>query len=196
MTRLCSFALAIAVALPAAAVAGPAPVKPAPAKAAPSYKVDVVKLTAQPALVRRVRAKPAELEAQLKPAILAMLGEATRAGLDLAGPPYVRYHARGEVWDVEAGVPVVKAPAAAPSAETQIGGLPAGEAATLLHAGPHKELPAAHDVLTRWTTANGRKAAGGSWEVFLTNPLTTPNPAAQRTKVFLPLEAAAKGAAK
>jgi 4,4'-diaponeurosporenoate glycosyltransferase len=186
-------AVAPAPALAEPPAAKPAPTKPAPAKPAPT--ITIVALTAQPAIVRRIQARPAELEGRLRSAILAMLAEATAGGLDLAGPPFVRYHARGELWDVEAGLPVVKAPPATPGAATQPATLPAGDAATLVHVGPYPQLPAAHEALARWAAASKRTAAGAGWEVYLTNPITTPDPARARTKLFLPL-APVQGPAK
>jgi 4,4'-diaponeurosporenoate glycosyltransferase len=194
VTSIVVGALLAAAATPAPAQPTPAPpAQPAPAQPAPA--ISVVTLPAQPVIVRRVRAKPTELESQLRSAIVAMMAEATIGRLDVAGPPFVRYHARGAIWDVEAGLPVAKAPPARDGAATQPGTLPAGEAATLVHVGPYPQLPAAHEALARWATANRRTAAGPGWEVYLTNPITTPDPARARTKLFLPL-APVQGSAK
>jgi 4,4'-diaponeurosporenoate glycosyltransferase len=177
--------------LVALAAAAPADAQPAPR--APAITVET--LPAQPVIVRRVRAKPAELEAKVRTAVMAMMAEAGLSAVEIAGPPFVRYHARGELWDVEVGLPVVKAPAAKPGATTQPGTLPAGEAAVLLHVGPYPQLPAQHEALARWAAAHQRRPSGPSWEVFLTNPITTPDAAKARTRVVLPL-APAKGAAR
>jgi effector-binding domain-containing protein len=43
---------------------------------------------------------------------------------------------------------------------------PGGTVAWVTHLGPYGGLGAAHDAIHRWCTANGRAAAGPSWEVY------------------------------
>jgi DNA gyrase inhibitor GyrI len=127
----------------------------------------------------------------------AMFALLAAAGRDLAGPPFARLvpdaPADGTI-TLDAGVPTIK-PLAAPGGDIVVGELPAGPAATLLVVGPLTELPAAHATLQRWLAASGRAAAGPGWQVFLTNPITEPDPAKQQTKVFVPLVPLARGEA-
>ena len=92
---------------------------------------------------------------------------------------------------VEAALPVIKRPTGKLGAGVRAGALPAGPAATLVHRGRHAELDRAHATLDAWLVANKRRAAGPRWEVFMTNPLTTPDPDAQETRVVVPLQRAA-----
>ncbi|MBA3500440.1 MAG: AraC family transcriptional regulator, partial [Deltaproteobacteria bacterium] len=49
------------------------------------------------------------------------------------------------------------------------------------------KLAAAHAELDAWLAANKRAAVGPRWEVYVTNPITTPDPDAQTTRVYAPL---------
>ncbi len=167
---------------------------PAPAPASPDAAVVVVmELTAQPALLLRVRAPAAELGARMQDAMFTLFAAAATAKVDLAGPPFARLVAAPDddgTITLDAGVPVIK-PVASPGGEVVVGELPAGPAATLLHVGRHDDLATAHAALERWLIAHQRTAAGPGWQVFLTNPITEPDPDAQQTKLFVPLTAEA-----
>ena len=95
----------------------------------------------------------------------------------MTGPPFARYLSRGATFVVEVGVPVRKGKTA----------LPAGPAAVVEFRGPHAKLATAHAELDAWLAANKRTAAGPRWEVYVTNPITTPDPDAQTTRVYVPL---------
>jgi effector-binding domain-containing protein len=142
-------------------------------------KVEIVELPAQPIVYRTVKAPPPKLEAELQRAFLAILALTTKHGIDPAGPPLARYTSRGEVYVVEAALPVRKAPDRIKGLST--GTLPAGPAATLEHRGPLVELPRSHAALDAWLAANKRHAAGPRWELFL-------DPAAPIVKIVVPLE--------
>jgi effector-binding domain-containing protein len=58
---------------------------------------------------------------------------------------------------------------------------PAGDAVTAVHRGPYPEIRDAYDAIERWLAANGRRAAGPSWEVY-GDP--GDDPAQLRTDVF------------
>ncbi|MCE9574730.1 MAG: GyrI-like domain-containing protein [Deltaproteobacteria bacterium] len=177
----------------ALAACGHAPPPAAPVIAAPvpaDDGIEVLELTAQPALAREIRAQPAALADELGGAIFGLIATAKLSGADPAGPPFARYESRGTAADptmvVLAGLPIVRAPDTLPEGATVIE-LPAGPAAAIVHVGRHEDLGQAHAALDAWLVAHHRQAAGPRWEVFLTNPMTTPDPAQQRTKVFAPL---------
>lgn len=146
--------------------------------------VTVEQLPAQPALVATVRAKPAELARAMQQAILGLVVQAQRHALELAGPPCARYVARGDTFVVDACLPIRTRPA---SKAVRTIELPAGPAAVVVFTGPHAKLAGAHAELDAWLAANERVAAGPRWEVYVTNPVTTPDPAAQTTRVYVPL---------
>ena len=43
---------------------------------------------------------------------------------------------------------------------------PAGAVASVTHLGPYGGLGAAHDAIDQWCTANNRRKAGPSWEIY------------------------------
>jgi effector-binding domain-containing protein len=83
-------------------------------------------------------------------------------GVQPAGPPFLRYHEvdrAGEPLDVEAGVPVESAPAAA-NGRVRPESLPAGRYMTFVHVGPYTsdavaDLGDARAELVAWADENG-----------------------------------------
>lgn len=189
---------ALAAPTPATTTAAPTPATTAapsgttatpPAAAAP---IEVTTLAPQPILYVVVRAQPAALADGLQRAFLSLLGSITTTGVDIAGPPLARYASRGTAADptfvVEAALPVKKLPAGTLPAGLRAATLPGGPAATLVVTGPHAGLVDAHATLDAWLATANRTPAGARWEVFLTNPMMTPDPAAQQTRVVVPLK--------
>jgi effector-binding domain-containing protein len=70
---------------------------------------------------------------------------------------------KGEV-AVEVGVQVAKSFAAAGRVVPST--LPAGEAATTVHAGKISEIGAAHDAIAGWCAAQRRELTGVRWEIY------------------------------
>jgi effector-binding domain-containing protein len=175
------------------AVAGPGATAPAPASARPAAPVEVVELVAQPVIVKTVRARPAALADTLRDTILSLVLTAQQRGVAVVGPPFARYQSRGTaaepVMVVDVGLPVASRPTGTLGPDVRVAELPAGAAAVVVHHGRHAELGRAHATLDRWLTAHHRQAAGPRWESYLTNPITTPDPDAQQTRVVVPLAA-------
>lgn len=162
------------------------------AAAAPAVAEDAVKQLViprpQPALAVRVQVAPAELGDAIARHVPALLRHAARQRAGLAGPPFVRYHARaGGAVDVDIGLPVDRAVAG--DAERGIAAieLPAGPAIAVDHVGSFDRLPRAHAALAQWARARGHAVAGPAWEIYLTDPRTEKDPARWRARVFLPL---------
>jgi effector-binding domain-containing protein len=145
--------------------------------------VEVIELKAQPVVERTIEAKPGELAAAMALAVAGVLAAAEKNGLDIAGPPFARYLARGETFVVEVGLPITHAARGKLRGNIEAATLPAGPAATLVHDGPHETLPRAHAELDRWLSDHHRTAAGPRWEIYLTPPLATP----PQTRVIAPL---------
>ena len=175
---------------PATTTAAP-PATTATLPAATAAPIEVTTLAPQPILYVVVRAQPAALADGLQRAFLSLLGSITTTGVDIAGPPLARYASRGTAADptfvIEAALPVKKRPAGTLPAGLRAATLPGGPAATLVVTGPHAGLVDAHATLDAWLATAKRTPAGARWEVFLTNPMMTPDPAAQQTRVVMPL---------
>jgi hypothetical protein len=103
-----------------------------------------------------------------------LFGRLEERGLAPAAAPFLRYHRLGEVFDLEAGVPV--AAGEAPEA------LPAGRWATLLYVGPYSGLQAPHEAVQRWVDEHGL-----AWAEFVehyrTDPSAEPDPAKWETEI-------------
>jgi AraC family transcriptional regulator len=157
--------------------------------AAAEPKIEVVTLEAQPAIAKTVKAAPDAVSAQIGNAVMALMTTADRHTLAIAGPPFARWLSRGATIEVEVGLPVRKAPSKQLAGGTRAIELPAGPAATLLFRGRHQDLSNAHAALDTWLAQSKRKPASTRWEVYVTNPVTTPDPAAQQTRIVAPLTA-------
>jgi effector-binding domain-containing protein len=151
--------------------------------------IEVITLDVQPAIAKTITAAPDALSVQIGGAVLALVATADRHGLVISGPPFSRTVSRGARVEVEVGLPVRKAPAKKLDKGVRGVELPAGPAATLLFRGRHQDLPTAHAALDTWLARNEREAASPRWEVYVTNPVTTPDPAAQQTRIVAPLAA-------
>lgn len=148
--------------------------------------VRVVELAPQPTVVRTVKTKPASLASEITKAIVSLIASDEFV---ITGPPFARYQTRtAKLVVVDIGVPVRKTPKALGKGMRALD-LPAGTAAELTVTGRHEDLPKAHAELDAWLVKQKREPAGPRWEVYLTNPLTTPDPAAQQTKIVVPLAA-------
>ena len=146
--------------------------------------VRVVDLTQQPAVVRTVKAKPASLAVEITKAVVSMIASDEFV---ITGPPFARYQTRtAKLVVVEIGVPVRKTPKALSKGLRAIE-LPAGPAAELIVTGRHEDLPKANAELDAWLVQEKRLESAPRWEVYETNPLTTPDPTAQRTRIIAPL---------
>jgi effector-binding domain-containing protein len=116
-------------------------------------------------------------------AVMAALRE---QGITPASKPFARYHAVGQVVDLEAGV-IIKDPFQ-PSGQVRSSELPAGPAAIAVHTGSYETLEATHAAMQRWLEANpGQQANGGPWEIYVTDPAEEPDPAKWITEVIYPL---------
>ena len=60
-----------------------------------------------------------------------------------------------------------------------------GEAAVAVHRGPYSRMNETHEAIRKWMTANRRKPAGHSWEIY-GDPM--PDPAATETTVVYLLQ--------
>ncbi len=146
--------------------------------------VRIVALQKQPAVVRTVKTNPASLAAEITKAVVSLIASEE---FEITGPPFARYQTRTDKLVVaEIGVPVKKKPTTL-SKELRAIDLPSGPAAELTFTGRHEDLPKANAELDAWLAKEKRKPAGARWEVYLTNPVTTPDPAAQQTKIVVPL---------
>ncbi len=96
----------------------------------------------------------------------------------------VVHHDDGEHFDVTIGFPVSTAPG---GTGLDVAELPAGPALKEVHVGDYPGLRDAYARLEAALNERGRTRQL-SWEVYLTGPADSRDPAAWRTEVFVPLD--------
>lgn len=142
---------------------------------------------AQPVVFQRVEVVATEVQRALAQCLPAVFAHCQREGLTMVGPPYTRYVSmRPGRMTLEAGMQVQVA-RGDDGAQILAGELPAGPTAVTTHEGAYDSLQEAHVALEQWAEGQGRAAAGGPWEIYVTDPGDHPDPADWRTEVCLPL---------
>jgi effector-binding domain-containing protein len=123
-----------------------------------------------------------ELPRVMGPAIGELLATLGSQGISPAGP-VLAYHVRLDpaVFDLEVAVPVAR-PAAA-QGRVRPSGLPAATVARTVYHGPYQGLHGAWMELMAWIAAQGRQPGPTIWEVYLTDPGSSPDPATWRTEL-------------
>jgi AraC family transcriptional regulator len=153
----------------------------------PAMTVEITKQQIEPraALVIRKKTSAADIAKTLGECLPAVFAYAQQKGIAFASPPFTRYveMSRG-LMTVEAGF-AIAAPAQG-EGDIVATELPGGTAAVAIHLGPYEKLGEPHAQIERWLEAQQLKA-GAPWEVYVTDPATTPNPAEWRTEVVYPL---------
>jgi effector-binding domain-containing protein len=110
----------------------------------------------------------------------------TAQGAAAAGP-WFTHHLRmdDKVFDFEICVPVRKPVSA--SDRVKPGKLHARRVARTVYRGGYEGLGAAWGELSEWIRKQGLKPSADLWEVYLTDPATTKDPAAYQTELNQPL---------
>lgn len=84
------------------------------------------------------------------------------------GPPFARYRATGDGFDVEAGFPAGGPVEASDRVVPVL--LPGGPAVTALHRGSYETVGETYEAITAWLAAHGHRPAGEAWESYLDEP--------------------------
>ena len=131
---------------------------------------------------------------QLGPALAKLWPEVSawfdERGITPAGRPLIRYHVI-EMPEMEVSVGLPVEPGAMGDGRIEVGELPAGRYAVLVHVGPYQSLVQANADLQNWAADNGVAFDGcdgpagwaGRVEFYLTDPADDPDPQAWRTEV-------------
>lgn len=137
----------------------------------------------------RVRVTWPEIGGIVPPLWPEVFGWLGRKGVAPSGPPfilYLRVDMEGEM-EVIAGVPV--AVPLAGDGRVEVGAVPAGRYAVLVHTGPPEELVEANAEIQRWGEENGIRWQvegerwGGRVEYSLTDPAQEPDRTKWQTEV-------------
>jgi effector-binding domain-containing protein len=127
-----------------------------------------------------------QIQSVMGPGLGEVMAALRAQGITPAGP-WFTHHLRMDpgFFDFEICVPVSSPVRAA--GRVQPGTLAAATVARTIHHGPYEGLGAAWQALRDWVAAGGRKAAPSLWEVYLTDPGASPDPASWRTELNQPL---------
>ena len=159
-------------------------------KSAPGESVRLQQRAAITYAAIRVRLTLGELGpalAKLWPEVSAWLDE---RGIMPAGRPLIRYHVIDmPKVEISVGRPIESGPVG--DGRVEVGELPAGRYAVLVHVGPYEGLVQANADLQSWAVnhgvaldgCDGSPGWGGRVEFYLTDPVDDPDPLAWRTEV-------------
>lgn len=112
--------------------------------------------------------------------------ELDRAGITPAAPPRLVYLSmEGERWTAEANVPIVGGDA--PASDLVVREMPRGAVASAVHRGPYEELGMAYEDVKQWIEANGYAPGEPLFDIYLTDPAETPDPADYETQICWPI---------
>jgi len=150
------------------------------------YRCEVVERAAQPTLAVRTRTPIERLAQVVGQAYGEVWQYASQMGLQPSGAPYVAYYNMDmKDLDIEIGFPYERELPG--KGNVAAGEIPGGKAATCLHVGPYPELGKAYEALHSWMAANGHAPTGVAYEIYLSDPQTTP-PAELQTQLVFPLK--------
>ena len=156
-----------------------------------SYDIVQKELEAQPVLLVRRRVKRSDIGTTIGEALPHIFMYAQQHGIALNGHPLTRYVEVGPgLLTIEPAMRVVsrQAPAALAAAGDVVeDALPAGSAATTIHAGPCETLTEAYAALEKWMEQRGLRPAGAPWEHYITDPAEFPDPKDWKTEVCWPV---------
>lgn len=160
------------------------------------YSIDTRRLSEQPVLVARRSAPRSGVAAAIAEVLPRAVQLAIEHGIELAGPPFVRYiDASPEMMVFEPGVPIAAATSGLVDAIEQgapagltLGSLPKGTAAATLHVGSYEALHEAYGAIERWMRDQGVAAREHPWESYLTDPSVSTNPDDWKTEIVWPCE--------
>lgn len=109
-------------------------------------------------------------------AMAQILGFVQSNALTLSGPPMAINTAAGvDVYIFDVGQPIAEAPATVPlEGNVKVGQTPGGKAVKAVAVGPYSGLEDVYTKTKAWMTLRGLSEGGPSWEVYVSDPTSTP----------------------
>jgi effector-binding domain-containing protein len=146
----------------------------------------IVKTNVQLAAIIRITVPRDQIRTVMGPGLSEIQAAVAAQGIPTAGP-WFTHHLRMDpgVFDFEIGVPVT-APFS-PAGRAQPGELPAATVVRTIFHGDYEGLGSAWEEVDAWIAANGHSPGTDLWEVYLTGPESTSNPADWRTELNKPI---------
>lgn len=145
----------------------------------------------QPTAVRGAVLAVAEIGPWLGETYSAIARVLDRHGAAPGGRPFARYRRiEGDRFQVEAGFPTEEALSIPGPPDEEDGvhasTLPGGPAAVTVHVGPYDAMEPAYEAVSRWIAQRGGEPTGAPWEIYESDPVVEPDPAAWRTEIVQP----------
>jgi effector-binding domain-containing protein len=117
--------------------------------------------------------------------IMAYMG---KNGIKQTSPCIAVYHKyEGNVFDVEMGIPVDKAPKLKDK-KIQFTEFKGCKALVAQYYGPYENIGDAHEMMMHRINEHGLKISGACWEEYVTDPATEKDSSKWLTKIFYPFE--------
>jgi effector-binding domain-containing protein len=119
-------------------------------------------------------------------AISEIMAAVNAQGLGLAGPCFSYHWKRpSETFDFEVGFPV--SGPVTPTGRVKMSKLPATKVARTIYQGSYEGIGAAWGEFCDWVETEGLDAEESLWEIYLSGPESSPDPATWRTELNRPL---------
>lgn len=152
-------------------------------------QIGLTEVPAQHVAVIRRTIPTGELSGFYGTALGAVAAAVERAGGAVAGAPFGWYHGMPtETVDVAAGFPVSGLEAGTLDGEVAVLERPACLAAAATHVGSFETLADTYRELEAWLRDRQLDRAEHSWEEYLSDPQTQPDPGDWQTRIVWPLE--------
>lgn len=150
-----------------------------------NYEIKTQIVEAQPALVIKGKVKIEEVGETISAILGKLEAYLTKQNMRPVGAPFTRtFNFADGIIEFESGFPVKEK---IPSNGEVIGTeLPKGLVASTIHVGTQETSQEAYEAIHVWMEKNHKKEAGAPWEVYLTDPASTP-PEKNKLQVFFPI---------
>jgi effector-binding domain-containing protein len=147
---------------------------------------EIVQTTTVPTAMIRLTIPRSEIRNVMGPGIGELMAVLGAQGIAPAGP-WLTHHLRMDpsTFDFEICVPVTRPVTA--TGRVEPGQLPAVTVARTVYHGGYEGLGAAWQALDAWIVAQGRTPGPSLWEVYRTDPHSSPDPATWLTELNRPL---------
>lgn len=148
-----------------------------------TFQSELQELEPCPSLSIRIRTVVSSLQEVLDDGYASIVRFLEARGKEPQGPPFALYYNMGmDDLEVEFGFPVEEGIEG--EDEIRSGTTPSGRAVSTLYIGPYEEAEPAYTAMMKWAADNGFALSGVSYEVYLSDPSTTP-PEYLRTRIHL-----------
>jgi len=148
---------------------------------------EIVQTFAFPVALLRLRVPSRTIREIMMPAREELFAAVAAQGIARTGPWFTHhFHAPGEFFDFELGVPV--ASPIAPAGRVKPGSYPSVRAARTNHRGGYEGLGAAWGELEAWIAKSGDASAEELWECYAAGPESGTDPSKWRTELTRPLK--------